>query len=146
MSKAKFYYQIINGELKLTNPDTFKTYVASLKSKQGMMTVEPMRNVRTQKGDTSNVTGLPSNQNGYYWSVVIPILGDYHGYFPDEMHAAIGHKFLRIGGTDDLPKIMSTAKLSRVEFENLMERIRIWALTEFSVVIPPPDSDYKYNN
>jgi len=142
MSKSKFYYQIINGELKLTNPDLFKTYVASLKSKQGMMTVEPTRNTRTQKGDISNITGEPSNQLGYYWGQVIPILCDNLGYFPDEMHHALKTKFLRIGGTDSLPKVGSTEKLTRMEWEKLMEKIRIWALSDFGIDIPEPNRNF----
>jgi hypothetical protein len=141
MSKAKFYYEIKAGELKLTNPELFKNYTASLKSKTGTIIVEPDKNRRTQgNGDISNITGQPSNQNGYYWAVVIPILCDYFGYFPDEMHHAIKTKFLRNGGTDELPRIGSTAKLSRVEFENLMEKIRCWAISDYGVNIPPPES------
>lgn len=136
---AKFYYRIINNELKIENPDAFKLYVASLKSRQGIIKVEPMRNVRSRgNGDLSNVTGLPSNQNGYYWAVVIPILGDYFGYMPDEMHHAIKSKFLRIGGTDEVPKVRSSSTLSRTEWETWMQNIRTWADSDFGVYIPEP--------
>lgn len=127
----KFSGTIKDGSLALDNPEMFKKYISSLKSPKIEMTVKPKRKMRT-----SNQQGEKSNQNGYYWKIIIPILSDNFGYLPDEMHEAIKHKFLRLGGTDELPKIGSTAKLNTLEWEDLMERIRIWALTDYSINIP----------
>lgn len=44
-------------------------------------------------------TGKPDesgNQNGYYWAVVIPIIGEYCGYLPDEAHEALPTQRVRM--------------------------------------------------
>ncbi len=81
------------------------------------------------------------NQNGYYWAVVLPYFGNHLGYAPDEMHSALKHKFLRKGGSDELPKVGSTSKLDRVQWEDYMEQIRIFAMVEFGLNIPLPNED-----
>lgn len=128
---------IQNGTLKLDRPEQFKKHLSLLKSKYIVITVKPKRKMRT-----CGRVDEKSNQNGYYWAVVIPVLADQFGYNPDEMHQALKHKFLRIGGTDELPKIRSTASLSAIEWENLMEQIRIWALSEYDINIPTVEDYY----
>ena len=81
------------------------------------------------------------SENNYYWGVVIPLLCDWSGYSPEEMHDAIKHRFLfdfdkKLG----LARIGSTASLSTVEFENLMKKIREWASHE-GVFIPEPNEE-----
>lgn len=137
MIHLKFTGTIQNGVLTLDDPDRFKKYLSSLKAKKVSMTIKPHSKTRT-----SGQANEKSNQNGYYWKIVIPILSDYFGYNPDEMHQAIKHKFLRIGGTDELPKIGSSTKLNTKEWEDLMEKIRIWALTDYSINIPTVEDFY----
>jgi hypothetical protein len=79
-----------------------------------------------------------SNQNNYYWGVVLPILGDYFGYDTDEMHEALKIKFLSKGACD-IPTARSTTKLNTGEFEDFLERVRRWALTEYGVNVPLPN-------
>lgn len=131
MINPQFTGTIKDGTLSLDNPDRFIKYLSNLKSSEVVMTVKPKRRVRTSKQPNEK-----TNQNGYYWKIIIPILGDYFGYNPDEIHQALKVKFLRIGGTDQLLKIGSTAKLSTTEWEDLMERIRVWALTDYQIEIP----------
>lgn len=86
--------------------------------------------------DRDLVRTLP--QNALYWSVYVKTIADHLGYFPDEMHDELkimfnpkdsklmpGH---RIGGT--------TTRMSRKEFSNYLEKIRIWAHDKHGVILP----------
>ena len=77
-----------------------------------------------------------SNQNAYYFGVVLDILSKETGYEIDEMHEIMKYKFLKVKGKMDY--IKSTAKLSTSEFETYLERIKRWAAQDLSVVIPDP--------
>ena len=126
--------------LKYMEPIKMQRYLQTLAGKRPIKV-----NITIEKQYKRRSTGKPTdtgNQNGYYWKVVIPMLSDHFGYDPDEMHHAIKTKFLRIGGTDELPKVKSSAKLTTIEFEDLMEEIRIWALAEFNILIPTIDDYY----
>lgn len=82
------------------------------------------------------------NENSYYWGVVVAILSDYTGDRPEEMHEILKAKFLRrqvnFGG-EELILIKSTASLNTKEFEEYLESIRIFAITELDVKIPLPN-------
>lgn len=85
-----------------------------------------------------------TEQNAYYWGVVVPILADHFGYDAEEMHEELKLMFnpidskvvpgRKIGG--------STTKLSTVEFysdeSSYVERICRWAASEHGLYIPPP--------
>lgn len=77
------------------------------------------------------------NQNRYYWGVVIKILSDELGYFPEEMHEALKLKFLR-KESKPLPTVRSTTSLTTSEFEDYLETVRVWAITEYQIRIPMP--------
>jgi hypothetical protein len=38
-----------------------------------------------------------------------------------------------------MPKVRSTTTYDKIEWEELMEKIRVWALTEFNIKIPKPN-------
>ena len=130
----KFLGHIREGRVRVQNSWLYRKYLSQFK--EGDAVYLSIRKARPTR--TSKQPGEESNQNGYYWGVVIPILSDYFGYMPDEMHDALKYKFLRIGGTDQLPKIKSTTKLDTKEWEDLMEQIRIWALNDHGIKIPKP--------
>jgi hypothetical protein len=88
--------------------------------------------IRETKSKRSN------NQNAYYWSVVLPILGDYFGYENDEVHFALRNKFLKKGACD-LETARSTTSLNTAEFEDYLEKIRRWAITEYNINVPLPN-------
>lgn len=84
------------------------------------------------------------SQNKFYWGVVLDILSKETGFFPDELHDILKKKFnpkvkvLRqtgeeflIGGT--------TTEMETLEFENYLESIRTWALTDLDIFIPLPN-------
>jgi len=86
-----------------------------------------------------------SNQNGYLWGVVIPILADHFGYTDDEMLDALRPLFF-FEVSDKNPKVkrlLSTTLYNTKEWEDKMEDIRVWALKEEQVYIPEPhEVDY----
>lgn len=128
-----------NGQIFFQNRKSFDDYIGNL----GESIVKIIVKKYSQKR-TSGQAHEKSNQNGYYWTCVIPILGNYFGYLNDEMHEAIKYKFLRKGGTDELPKIGSTTELSTKEWEDKMEEIRTWALTTYNINIPTVEDFYFY--
>lgn len=133
------YATIIKDEMKLKNPETFKKFITALKYKTKDETKIKMTLERDIKRRTSGKDWENSNENGYYWAVVIPILSEYFGYFPQETHESLKLKFLQKGGSDKFPRLGSTSNLNKIEWEELMEKIRIWALTDFNVKIPEPN-------
>ena len=137
--EAKFLGTIKSGKLELSFKDYFLRYLRNFR--EGTLVHLVVKEARRQR--TSGKDDEKSNENGYYWGVVIPVLADEFGYSSDEMHEALKIKFMRTGGTDELPRIGSTARLNTKDWENLMEKIRIWALTEHDIKIPlPNEADY----
>lgn len=85
-----------------------------------------------------------SNQNKYYFGVVIAELCNHTGYNSDEMHEILKKKFnpkdCVLKKTGEVITIGdSTADLNTLQFENYLEQIRIFALTELDVLIPLPN-------
>jgi hypothetical protein len=96
------------------------------------VTIKKFRNKRSLK------------ENNYYWGVVVNTLANEFGYFPEEMHQVLGRMFLqyekpnRITGEVEL-LAKSTTELTTLEAEEYYEKIRIWALSEYSIFIPLPN-------
>lgn len=93
------------------------------------------------KRDRSNRSG---NQNRYYWGVVIQMISDYTGFFPDEVHELLKGKFLKYdlvfkstGQAETISR--STTDLDTYEFEQYLEKCRIYAASEIEIVIPLPN-------
>lgn len=90
-------------------------------------------------------TKRTSDQNAYYWGIVIPILADFFGHDdPEAVHEDLKLKFNPIQSRINLGKNIgdSTTKLSTIEFfsaeDSYVNRICRWAASEYSIFIPPP--------
>jgi hypothetical protein len=119
------------GKLTLSNPDNFKSDLQKLKGKNRVYIV-----VDEEKPSRS------SNQNKYYWSVIIGTLSSELGYTTDEMHEVLKEKFLpkrEIDLLGDKIKIGSSAKLKTDEFEKYLEDIRRFAAEKLNIIIPLPN-------
>jgi hypothetical protein len=87
--------------------------------------------------------GRSSNQSKYYWGVVIGYFGEETGYSKEESHQILGRMFLRYdkqmpdGTTETF--VRSTTSLNTLEFEEYLEKIRIFALSELGTYIPLPN-------
>jgi len=123
--EIRFSGKIKEGKLILDDIKGFQKYLYSLEGKKIQAIVQKYKTKRSER------------QNKYYWSVIIKILGDELGYMPEEVHEALKFKFLRKGGK--LETVKSTTSLTTVEFEMFVEKVRIWALTDFQITIPLPN-------
>jgi hypothetical protein len=79
-----------------------------------------------------------SNQNRYYWGVVIHIIANELGYLPEELHDTLKAKFL-IDQSSKLKIVRSTSNLDTVQFENYLSLIRVFASTDLNIFIPLPN-------
>jgi len=121
-----FEGKVEKGKIFLKAPETFRSYKKTFEGKKIQVILRKYKTSRS----------LP--QNNYYFGVVVKMLADEFGYSTQEMHDALKLEFLRkTGGI--LETVRSTTDLTTTEFEMLLEKIRIWALTEHDVKIPLPN-------
>tara|TARA_R110002050_G_scaffold554_1_gene4030 strand:+ start:7959 stop:8345 length:387 start_codon:yes stop_codon:yes gene_type:complete len=86
------------------------------------------------------------NQNKYYWKCIIQPLSKELGYLTDEMHDTLKVKFnadfemVTVNDkTTGLQKVKSTTQLSTADFENYLERIRVWAIVDLGIRLRAPN-------
>lgn len=120
-----FNGKVQNARLNLDHREMFDKYLHTLSGEVQVI-------VRKKRKDRSN------NQNRYYFGVIIKILSDETGYFPQEIHEAMKIKFLQIEGAK-FPVARSTSDLSTVETEDYYSKIRMWASSELGIYIPNPN-------
>jgi hypothetical protein len=108
----------------------FLAYAKRFKGEEVVLTLHKRRAKRS------------SEQNRYWHGVVVALLAEHCGYTRDEMHEALKARFL---GQEDLSRglirIGSTAKLTTLEFADLVDRVVLWAAEELGVVIPLPEKE-----
>ncbi len=119
---------IEQGKVLLDSPTRYDQKVQSLEGKRIELVL------RLQKSQRS------LNQNAYYWGVAIKILCDHLGYADDEMHEILKFKFLKTAKAE-MEFVKSTAKLSTAEFEEYLEKIKVWAVMELDCYIPDPNME-----
>ena len=125
-----------DGRLKFLYPDHV-LYDINRFFKDGELEVI----IRTPRSNRS------SNQNRYYWGVMIPMIMDGLkdiGYLYDrhECHEMMKLKFLSedviVDGETIIKGSQSTAKLSNVEFKDYISLCKDWAFKYLSIDIPLP--------
>ena len=121
-----FRAQIKTGIIIFDRPNEAYGYLQDLEGKY----VEVV--VRKERSERSN------NQNKYYHGVVVKMLSDFTGYDRDEVHEILKHEFLKKVNTGGFEYVKSTAKLSTVEFEEYLDKIKTWA-SMLGCVIPDPN-------
>ena len=115
------------GRLVMDKPGAFARALAALRGREVQVLIEPKKKRRS------------TNQNDYYWGVVIAILSDFTGYSPEEMHEALKNKFLGFyDKKTGLRVVSSSAELTTADFENYLSQIRAWA-GENGIFIPLPN-------
>ncbi len=122
-----FYGHVTKGKIKLDRPDAYLVWLAGLEGKLIELTLRKERHARTL------------NQNRYYWGVVVELLSQHFGYDKDEMHEALKFKFLKKYEDSELPTVGSTTKLSTIDFNEYIEKVMRWAVTEHQIYIPEPN-------
>ena len=132
----KFSATIKGNKLTIDNQELFKRHLDQLRLKTKPETKVTIT-VKRRYGNRS------LSQNNYYWGVIIAMLSEEFGTFPEETHFNLKRKFLRVGGSDDFPRVRSTTTLSTIEWEELMTKIRQWAMADYNIKIPSVDDYYK---
>jgi len=128
-----FRGQISKGKLILDSPHQYLVQLAKLEGKRVELVV--------RKASTKRST----QQNAYYFGVVIEILAEHCGYDPAEMHEALKIRFLsdRQEDQNGLMHVRSTARMSTDEFAEYLNRVVRWAAEYLHVYIPGPnEADY----
>jgi hypothetical protein len=120
-------------------PDIFWRYcmVNFQKGEKMLVTVKKYRKPRSTGKEWE--TG---NQNGYYWSVVLPIISEWSGHTVDELHEIYKAMFCpkkryKMKNGREVVINVGTSELNTVEFTEYVERIRA-EVAQDGVVIPDP--------
>jgi len=127
MIVPKFIADVVNGKAILRDPEAYRKYIENFKGSPVQIVISKVRRDRS------------GNQNRYYHGVVIKLLCDYSGDDPDSMHDTMRMMFLKVPTALGFETIRSTKDLSTVEFEEYLEKIRVWAAVNLSVYIPLPN-------
>ena len=81
-------------------------------------------------------------QNKYYHGVVVALIAEKMGEYPEATHESLKVHFL----TDNsgvLPKVKSTTDLTTVEFEEYLSKVRQFGAEFLDIYIPDPnEADY----
>lgn len=128
----KFYHfgKIEHGKIELFDQRAYDIQVKRLEGKDIQITIAKRQYKRSDR------------QNRYYFGVVVDIIGNELGYSPEEIHELLKALFLKTKipfKGNEVEIVKSTTALNTQEFEEYLEKIRIWASTELGVVIPLPN-------
>lgn len=119
-----------NDTLRFYNKETVQNYIKNLPSNDIDVVIKTHKNQRS------------SNQNSYYWGVVVGLIADHTGNSIDDIHEYLKSLFLKdyisISG-DEKEIIRSTSSLKTDEMEDYLSQVRQWASLELSVYIPLPN-------
>ena len=132
MSKIspKFYGEVVKGRLVFADPMALSVYLGCFKEGAEVEVVIKRRRKKRSL-----------NQNDYYWGYVIEVLGEHFGYWKDEMHEALKMLFLKVKREGKPDTVKSTAKLSTAEMEEYLSNIKIWASSEYKIILADPNQD-----
>lgn len=116
-----------NGKLKVDNAELLARHIASLR---GVVEID-IRKPRKPRSD---------QENKYYWGVVVKMIAEHQGEFPEKIHEGLRSAFLKVC-EKPLLIVKSTTELSTVEMEEYLANVRQWAATELTpgLYIPLPN-------
>lgn len=130
--KLTFFGKAVGGEVRIWGNHKVASEIAErFDGKDFKITVETKRDTRSNK------------QNSYYWSCVVGMIKDRinelgNDYDEDEVHDWLKANFNK---SDDaylgIPK--STRRLSTTEFEEYVEKCKMWASEFLGIYIPDPN-------
>lgn len=127
---AIWYGRVLpGGLLVLDTPKDYNRAVRALAGKHVELTIRKRKTART------------SQQNRFYFGVVVKLLAEHCGYERDEMHEALAMRFLRIEDcpVTGAPRRKRTPQTDTEEFGQYLDScIRLAA--EQGVIIPDPNT------
>jgi predicted SPOUT superfamily RNA methylase MTH1 len=116
--------KVEKGKLVLDYPEKFIVRLASLEGKRVEVIIRKETNTRT------------SNQNRYYFGIVLAVLSEHTGYEVEQMHDALKEKFASKRLDNGLMITERTSKMSTVRFTEYIDQIKRWASIEMGCYIP----------
>jgi len=130
--KLQFYGNVTeDGKLVIDNREGFDDYVTQFSSQKIRINISRLKDSRS------------SNQNRYYWGVLIPVFADYFGMTNEETHEALKWEHLKktIIDHEGNPRqtVRSTASMKTDGFEEYMTLLRRWGAMQFGLNIPEPN-------
>lgn len=129
--KMRFWGWIRGGEVSLNNRNLFIKRMSVFEDCPICLEVDRVRSKRSLA------------QNALYWGVWLPIIADYTGYSPEQLHQTFKDMFLpkeTITINGKTRSIMgSTAKLSTSEFNEYLMRIEA-EVAEMGISLPSSES------
>lgn len=133
---------VSDGVLRLHNRKLFDTLLCQFNGKDVIIKIQKQKKIRS------------NYQNRYYFGVVIPIiqqgLFDVQGEWlsVDEIHAFLKQNFnfkeLVSGNTGEVVKVAkTTTDLATIEFEEYLDKCRVFADEFLNIIIPMPNEQVK---
>lgn len=124
----RFSAKIKGDSIDIKETDAFEAYVRSLDGRHV--------NIIIKEAEVSR-----SAQQNRLWWVYMTMIGEELGYTKNEMHQICKLRFLKETIVDDrtgaeIDVIGSTSKLSKKQFNKLIEELQRWAIEEFNIMLP----------
>ena len=126
-----FVGTVEQGKLRVDFQANFERWLMTLEGQRVTIEVKKFRKNRTDA------------QNRYYWGCVVDILSRSVGLEPEEVHDYIKRRFLpvRSEAFGEIVSGKSTARLTTLEFMELIERVQRWAAQDLQCYIPDPSEE-----
>lgn len=133
-SLTTFVHQgkLVNGKLVHDNERYFLGMLSQFEDCRVRTIVEKLRGTRS------------SNQNRYYWGVVLPVIGEYMGERPEDLHEIFKSRFLRrkrVWRGGEITTLRSTSELTSDEMAVYLDQVCQEA-AELGCVVPPADKEW----
>jgi hypothetical protein len=121
---------ITGGKLKLADRPLFEQYLHTLNGIV-VLTVEKYRRKRS------------SNQNRWYFGVVLKLISDHTGEDVQSLHEAFKMQFSEMRDVHGLKVPQRTSGMDTTDFSQHCERVRQWAAEFLGLNIPDPTPDFE---
>jgi len=132
-----FLANVEKGRLVFEEPENFSLWLNQFIGKRVEVIVRKKKKIRT----TGKADEL-GNQNGYYWSVVLPLSAKELGYTVDEMHEIFTNEYAPYTTRDfkgkKVPIKIRTSEMDTLQFTEYVETIR-QVMAEMNIIIPDPN-------
>lgn len=131
--KSWFFGRVVDGKIVHADIPKLKHHLKRMEGMEVRIQIEKKPKQRRIRS---------TEQNGYYWAEPIAVLADHTGHTEQEIHDSLKAMFLTeevdING-HKFNVVKSTTSLNTVEFEEYMQKIRMWASIDLGVYIRLPN-------
>lgn len=127
----EYYSNIKDGKLQRNISEQISNDIKAFEGKRIEIKIQKLKSTR-------------SIQQNRLWWMYVTIIAKELGYDKNEMHEICKYKFLKKEKLDEntgeiFEYVGSTAKLSRIDFVELIDGLIQWSAEVFSIVLPSPN-------